>query len=64
MIKVLFPVQKIRKTASGALVCFRNLVGGLRFAPFAKGGVFFLLHPRLCTPINSFLFPVVRTGNR
>ena len=50
--------------AGGAPLSARNLLGGLPFAPFAKGWLCFLLHPRLCTPINSFLSPVVRAGNR
>jgi len=39
-------------------------VGGLPFASFAKGGLFFLLYPRLFTPISFFVSPVVRTGDR
>ena len=41
----------------GAALNSINFMGGLRFAPFAKGGLFFLVHPRLCTGIDSFLFP-------
>ena len=50
--------------AGGAALNSINFMGGLRFAPFEKGGLFFLLRFRLCTPISFFVSPVVRTGDR
>src|ERR1700720_2867 len=43
--------------AGGAPLNPRNLLGGLPFAPFVMGGLFFLLHSRLLTPISAFPFP-------
>jgi hypothetical protein len=61
MVKVLFPVSKIRKTAGGAPLSYRSLLGGLPFALFAKGGGFSLPHLRLLRPISSFPCPIIRT---
>src|SRR5579859_1195073 len=43
--------------AGGAPLSSRHLLGGLLFAPFAKGGPFFVVHRRLHRPIRSFLSP-------
>jgi hypothetical protein len=63
MVKVLFPFSKIRKAAGGAPLSYRNLLGGLPFALFAKGGGFFVLHSCLLRSIRSFRFPIFRTGD-